>query len=131
MELGFHGSVEFTGYVSVRKKVEHLQEMHFVVNTSSKEGWGLTVLEANACGTCVIASDVPGLRDSVIDAETGLLYEYGDIEQLAEKISLLLRDQTLRARLSKNALEWSKKFRWEDSAKKTLEVLGKLVASSR
>jgi glycosyltransferase involved in cell wall biosynthesis len=129
-ELALRDSVEFTGYVSVGKKVEHLQEMCFVVNTSSKEGWGLTVLEANACGTCVIASNVPGLRDSVIDDETGLLYEYGNIEQLAEKMALLLRDQALTSRLSKNALEWSKKFRWENSARKTLEVLEKTVASA-
>jgi len=127
-QLGLHTCVEFTGYVSAETKVEYLQQMHFVVNTSSKEGWGLTVLEANACGTCVIASDVPGLRDSVIDGETGILYEYGNIEQLAQKISLLLRDQRLRERLSENAFEWSKKFRWEDSAKTTIEVLEKVIA---
>jgi glycosyltransferase involved in cell wall biosynthesis len=127
-QLGLHTCVEFTGYVSAETKVEYLQQMHFVVNTSSKEGWGLTVLEANACGTCVIASDVPGLRDSVIDGETGILYEYGNIEQLAQKISLLLRDQRLRERLSENAFEWSQKFRWEDSAKTTIEVLEKAIA---
>jgi glycosyltransferase involved in cell wall biosynthesis len=129
-ENGLGDSVEFAGYVSVEKKIEYLQEMHFVVNSSSKEGWGLTVLEANACGTCVIASDVPGLRDAVVDGETGLLYEYGNVRQLADKISLLLHDQQLRKRLSDNALEWSKKFRWEDSARKTLEVLEKAVASA-
>ena len=130
-ELGLRDSVTFTGHAAGTKKVEHLQEMHFAVNTSSKEGWGLTVLEANACGTCVIASDVLGLRDSVIDGETGLLYEYGNIEQLSQKIFLLLRDQRLRERLSEKALEWSKKFRWEDSARKTLELLEKTLAAAR
>jgi len=129
-EHGLRDCVEFAGYVSVEKKIEYLQQMHFVVNPSSKEGWGLTVLEANACGTCVIASDVPGLRDAVIDGETGLLYDYANVEQLAEKISLLLRDQQLRKRLSDNALEWSKRFRWEDSARKTLEVLEQAVVSA-
>jgi len=129
-EHGLRDCVEFAGYVSVEKKIEYLQQMHFVVNSSSKEGWGLTVLEANACGTCVIASDVPGLRDSVIDGETGLLYEYANVQQLAGKISLLLRDQQLRKRLSDNAVEWSKKFRWEDSARKTLEVLEQAVVSA-
>ena len=60
----------------------------------------MTVTEANACGAPAVASDVPGLRDAVIDGETGLLYEYGNIEQLAEKILLLLRDEHLRMRLS-------------------------------
>jgi len=127
-DLGLQEKVEFTGFVDSETKVRYLQEMHVMVNTSSKEGWGLTVIEANACGTCVIASDVPGLRDSVVDGETGLLYEYGNIEQLAEKIMLLLRDEHLRNRLSRNALEWSRKFRWEDSARKTLEVLARTVA---
>jgi glycosyltransferase involved in cell wall biosynthesis len=126
-ELGIQESVTFTGHVAGTRKVDYLHEMWFAVNTSSKEGWGLTVLEANACGTCVIASDVPGLRDAVVDGETGLLYKYGDIEQLAQKISLLLRDSKLRDRLSRNALEWSNKFRWEDSAQKALEVLKKTI----
>jgi glycosyltransferase involved in cell wall biosynthesis len=130
-ELGLQDSVAFAGHVAGTRKVDYLHEMQFAVNTSSKEGWGLTVLEANACGTCVIASDVPGLRDAVIDGETGLLYEYGDIEQLAQKISLLLHDEGLRKRLSYNALEWSKKFRWEDSARKALEVLKKTIAAWR
>jgi glycosyltransferase involved in cell wall biosynthesis len=129
--LGLQDSVTFIGHAAGTKKVDYLHEMQFAVNTSSKEGWGLTVLEANACGTCVIASDVPGLRDSVIDGETGLLYKYGDIEQLAQKISFLLHDQGLRKRLSNNALEWSRKFRWEDSARKALEVLEKTVAAAR
>jgi len=47
-----------------------------------------------------VASDVPGLRDAVIDGETGLLYEYGNIEQLAEKILLLLRDERLSHAIS-------------------------------
>ena len=129
--LSLTESVEFTGYVSEDKKVQHLQEMHFVVNTSAKEGWGLTVVEANACGTCVIASDVPGLRDSVIEGQTGLLYGYGNIGQLAEKMALLLRDEELRKRLSENALKWSENFRWEESAKKTLEILQKAVSSKK
>ena len=126
-ELTLGSSVTFTGFVSEEEKVKLLQEMHFVVNTSSKEGWGLTVIEANACGTCVIASNVPGLRDSVVDRETGLLYEYGNIEQLAEKMSLLLRSEDLRKRLSEEALKWSENFRWEDSAMKTLEALQRVA----
>lgn len=129
--LNLGSSVRFTGFVSDEGKVNYLNQMDFVVNTSSKEGWGLTVIEANACGRCIIASNVPGLRDSVVDGETGFLYEYGNIEQLAEKILLLLRDKSLKARLSKNALEWSKKFQWEDSAKKTLEVLERVASSNR
>jgi glycosyltransferase involved in cell wall biosynthesis len=121
--LKLEKAVEFTGFVSEEKKVELLQRMWFKVTTSSKEGWGLTVIEANACGTPVIASNVPGLRDAVKDNETGLLYTYGDANELAQKILLLIRDRALLNGLTKGALRWSRSFDWDVAAKKTLELL--------
>jgi glycosyltransferase involved in cell wall biosynthesis len=103
--------------------------MQLVVNTSAKEGWGLTVTEANACGAPAVASDVPGLRDAVIDGETGLLYEYGNIEQLAEKILLLLRDDRLRMRLAAGALSYAQSLTWDASAKIMLGVIEKVLNS--
>lgn len=129
-DLGLGDSVRFTGYVANSEKINYLQQMHVVVNTSAKEGWGLTVVETNACGTCVIASNVPGLRDSVVDGETGLLYEYGNVEELAEKTSLVLRDASLRQRLSEGAVRWASKFSWDTAAKETLEVLQKAVGKT-
>ncbi|HXG01223.1 MAG TPA: glycosyltransferase family 4 protein, partial [Bacteroidota bacterium] len=93
--------------------------------TSSKEGWGLTVIEANACGTPVIASNVEGLRDAVRDGETGLLYTFGNVRDLSEKLVRILTDETLRNRLAANAVEWSKQFDWEKAARTTLELLTK------
>jgi len=122
-ELGLTSMVQFTGFVPEKKKVELLQQMWFKVTTSSKEGWGLTVLEANACGTPVIASNVQGLRDAVKDKETGLLYTYGDVNDLASKILSLLTDRELLDRLTKSAAEWSKEFDWEIAAQQTIELL--------
>lgn len=126
-ELGLEGVVEFTGFVSVEKKIELLQQMWFKVTTSSKEGWGLTVIEANTCGTTVLASNVEGLRDAVQDGETGLLYTFGDVADLSGKMIQLLGDTGLRNRLSKNAIEWSKKFNWRKAADETLVLLEKRV----
>lgn len=128
-EMGMTERVSFTGFVSEEEKVRLLQEMWFLVNTSSKEGWGLTVIEANACGTTVVASDVPGLRDAVRDGETGLLYPYGDVEALAEKIRSLLNDDGLRHRLEEGAYVWAAKFNWEDMAVKTIGLLEGLVVN--
>jgi len=122
------GTVEFTGFVSDEKKVAMLQRMHVVVNTSSKEGWGLTVIEANACGTPVIASNVPGLRDSVVDGKTGLLYTYGDVNELAEKILLLLNDDDLRQRLTQEAVAYARTFDWDVAADQTLEIIENTIA---
>lgn len=122
-ELGIEKSVIFTGFVSEEQKIEYLQKMHFVINTSSKEGWGLTVIEANACGRSVIAANVQGLRDSVIDGKTGLLYEYGNINELADKILYLFNNQAFLLKLENNALEWANSFNWDEAAEKTLKIL--------
>jgi glycosyltransferase involved in cell wall biosynthesis len=72
-QLGLSGAVRFAGYVSDREKVSLLQRAALLVQCSRKEGWGLTVFEAYACGTPVVASHVPGLSDSVQDGITGRL----------------------------------------------------------
>ena len=125
--LQINHATTFSGFLPVEEKVRLLNQMQVVVNTSAKEGWGLTVTEANACGVPAVASDVPGLRDAVIDGETGLLYEYGNIEQLAEKILLLLRDENLHSRLTKGALEFAQSLTWDKSAKIMLDVIEQVL----
>jgi glycosyltransferase involved in cell wall biosynthesis len=122
-ESGIGASVEFTGFVPPEEKVRRLQQMDLVVNTSAKEGWGLTVVEANACGVPVIASDVPGLRDSVVDGTTGWLYPYGDLERLAATMERVLRDVGERQRVAAQALQWAGKFTWESSADAMMRVM--------
>ncbi|HXX63830.1 MAG TPA: glycosyltransferase family 4 protein [Bacteroidota bacterium] len=127
-DLGIRHSVEFTGRLTEDEKVRLLRSLWFTVNTSSKEGWGLTVVEANACGTPAIAADVPGLRDAVKDEETGLLYPYGDIAALSQKILRLLKHPDERQRLRENALVWAASFDWEHAADKTLAFLEPIVS---
>lgn len=129
--LGLNDSVTFTGFVSEEEKVDWLNRMHVAVNTSAKEGWGLTATEANACGTTTVSSNVQGLRDAVIDEQTGLLYEYGNREKLAEKIILILRDANLRERLQNNALQHSKEFDWQTGAEKTMEVIERVMEEKK
>lgn len=123
--------VTFTGFVSEEEKVRLTQEMNFVVNTSSKEGWGLTVVESNACGVPVIAANVQGLRDSVIDNETGMLYEYGNIPELVEKMKHLLANEQLRNSIRDNALAWAAKFDWRNAATQTLSVIEDTIVRYR
>jgi len=87
-----------------------------LVNPSVREGFGLNVIEANAVGTPCVGYDVPGLRDSIADQNTGLLARAGDIEDLAAKIGRALADDSLRRRLGNNALEYSRQFSWDKSA---------------
>jgi glycosyltransferase involved in cell wall biosynthesis len=121
--LELQDTIEFKGFVSEEDKVAYLQKMHFVVNTSSKEGWGLTVVEANACGRTVIAANVQGLRDSVVNEKTGLLYEYGNVQELAQKIIYLLKNEDVVSELEKNAIDWAASFDWDVAAKKTMGLI--------
>jgi len=123
--------VTFAGYVSVDKKVEYLRKSHVAVYPSMKEGWGLTNIEANACGTTVIAANSPGLRDSVKDGETGFLYQYGDISQLAEKLEKILLDKTVRTDLEEGGRGWAGRFSWDAAADSFLELLNSVSGGNK
>ncbi|MEA3296691.1 MAG: glycosyltransferase family 4 protein [candidate division Zixibacteria bacterium] len=125
--LGLTQHVEFPGFVSQADKVERMRRAYVAVLPSLKEGWGLTNIEANSVGTTVVAADVPGLRDSVKDGQTGFLYEHGNIDQFAEKILSILRDSTLRQKLESGGLEWAEKFNWDRAARKFETLLLRIV----
>lgn len=119
--------VDFPGFVSMKEKVDWMRRSHVIVNPSPKEGWGLTNIEANACGTVAVASDADGLRDSVRNGETGFLFPYGDHTTCAERIIRLLTDHPLMERMTKNALEWSNTFTWDACAEDTMQVVDELA----
>lgn len=126
-QLGLRDRVTFHGFIDEAEKAPMLQKMNFVVNTSSKEGWGLTVVEANACGAPVVAANVPGLRDSVVDGETGLLYEFGNIDDLISKMRVFLDSIEVRNAFRERALAWAAKFDWEVATDETLAIIRRTI----
>jgi glycosyltransferase involved in cell wall biosynthesis len=114
--LGLGESVRFTGFVPSREKVRAMQSAWVSAFPSPKEGWGLTVIESNACGTPVVASRSPGLVDSVRDHVSGLLVAHGDAAALAGTLERVLTDEPLRARLGAGGVEWASRFTWERAA---------------
>jgi len=122
-KLGLDDKITFLGHITNTEKIELLQQAWVFVSPSYAEGWGITIIEANACGTPVVASDVPGLRDSVNSPSSGYLVEYGNVHGFATKISLILGNQEKRQQLSANAGRWASKFDWQTSANSFLEVI--------
>ncbi len=115
--------VDFKGFVSEKEKYDIYRQARVVVQPSIKEGWGLTAIEAQACGTPVICANSPGLKETLITGKTGYLYEYGDIKELAEKIKEILTNDTKWQMFSNAATEWAKNFSWDHSA----EVMEKIL----
>ena len=114
--LGIRDRVEFAGFVSDAERDAWLARSRVCVCASHKEGFGLTVIEANAVGTPNVASDAPGLRDTVRHGETGFLVAEPDPASFAERIDALLGDDALAERMSRAALAWSQRFDWEIAA---------------
>jgi D-inositol-3-phosphate glycosyltransferase len=93
-----------------------------VVMPSHYESFGMVALEAMACGTPVIASDVGGLSHLVRDGETGFHVPSGDHLALASTLSRLLQDDALRQRLGEQAVYWSQNYSWVKIADRILGV---------
>jgi glycosyltransferase involved in cell wall biosynthesis len=89
----------------------------------------LTNIEANACGTTVLAARVPGLLDSVDEGVSGLLFEHGEIDQFAALAIKLLTDDGYRKSLEMGGLRWAANFSWDKTARATEEILKKVVSS--
>lgn len=126
-KLGMEEIVHFTGFIPESEKIEIYQKAAILVENSVKEGWGLIVMEANACGTPVVASKVPGLVDSVIENKTGFFYEYGNIQELAQKIEKLLNDEALRNEMGKNGIEWANQLTWDKTADKMMDAIERTI----
>ncbi|MDH5306879.1 MAG: glycosyltransferase family 4 protein [Myxococcales bacterium] len=130
-ELGITERTAFRGFVADAERDRLLACARVCVCPSSKEGWGLTVIESNAVGTPNVASDAPGLRDSVRDGETGFLVAERDVAALADRIAALLGDDALAERMSAAAVAWSQRFDWGRAADQMRATLEAAVACGR
>lgn len=122
-DLKVSDAVEFFGFVDEKEKIYLLSTSHAMLFPAAREGWGLTVVEANRCGTPVIGYDVPGLRDSIRHGINGYLVRSGDVEGMAGAASSLLKNKEELKQLSLNAMEYSRQFSWDKSADEFLSVL--------
>jgi glycosyltransferase involved in cell wall biosynthesis len=116
---GLADTVRFLGFVSETEKRERLRRARAVVFPSAKEGWGISNVEAAACGTPAIASDSPGLRESVRHGETGFLVPHGDPGALAQAMLRLAREPALVETLGRAARRFAETLSWDRAASET------------
>jgi len=112
-------SVDFLGFVAEEKKLDLLRKGWATVYPSPKEGWGITNVEAAASGTPALASDSPGLRESVAHEESGLLMPHGDVEAWVSAMRRIATDSRLLRRLRAGAVSFASRFDWDRTADET------------
>ncbi|MFD4558565.1 glycosyltransferase family 4 protein [Streptomyces sp. NPDC058469] len=117
--------VEFTGHVSEARKHELLCAAWLLLHPSALEGWGLVVTEAAARETPAIAFDVPGLRDSVVDGETGVLAQ-GESSFAAAWCTLALSGER-REVMGKAARDLAARYRWHRTVRQFRAVAAEAV----
>ncbi len=128
-ELGATEWVSMPGRVDDGQLVSWYRRAWVVASSSKREGWGMTLTEAAACGTPAVATAIAGHADAVLDGESGLLVD--DPAELSVALGRVLSDEVLRSRLSKGALARARWFSWDVTARRALEALaGEAVATS-
>src|SRR5207244_3074787 len=109
-----------------------LSRSRLLLIPSVREGYGIVVIEANACGIPAIGWAVPGVQDSIVDGKTGLLVPFGDTRALAETIVNCLSAEPQRiAELSIAAVDWARGHSWSNSADGFDRVIETTLAGCR
>jgi glycosyltransferase involved in cell wall biosynthesis len=117
--LALGNCVRFLGFVTEEEKRALMQRAWGVVLPSAKEGWGISNVEAAACGTPAVASDSPGLRESVRHGETGFLVPHGDVGAMAAELRRLARAPEMVETLGAGARRFAEGLSWDHAANRT------------
>lgn len=116
-KLGVEDRVFFTGFIDDKRMMELLKSSWVLALPSSAEGFGIVVIEAWASRTPVVVSDIPALSALVTNGKNGLIFKLGDVDGLRDRLERVLRDESLRKKLSEGGYERVKeKFAWDKVA---------------
>lgn len=129
--LGLGDRVRFLGFISEADKLALLRRAWAVALASPKEGWGLTNVEAAACGTPVVASDSPGICESVRHGETGFLVPHGDVPALSAAMARLAASRDLVETMGLAGRRFADTLTWDRAAAETEAHLAMIAARGR
>ncbi|MCU1461332.1 MAG: glycosyl transferase group 1 [Acidimicrobiales bacterium] len=119
--------IRLPGRLSDADLIDLYRRAWVLASTSAREGWGMTITEAAACGTPAVVSAIAGHRDAVVDGASGLLVD-GDIAPALDRV---LSDVQLRDRLTTGAVAHAARFTWDATAAGTLQALADEASSAR
>jgi glycosyltransferase involved in cell wall biosynthesis len=120
-ENGADRWVRLAGHVSDEELLDLYRRAWVVASAAAREGWGMTITEAGACGTPALATRIAGHSDAIDDGHSGLLVDRRD--EFVDALDRMLRDADFREQLGRGAIEHASRFTWAATARGTLEVL--------
>lgn len=120
--LGINNLVLFLGKQDQKMLPYYYSAAEVVVMPSHYESFGMVALEAMACGTPVVASQIGGLGFLVRDGQTGFVVPGNDVMKMADRLVQLIKDQDLQAKLGKESASYARKYSWQIITEKIIEV---------
>ncbi len=126
-KLNLSQNVFFLGRLESEAKLDRLKESWLLTKTSAREGWGIDVLEANACASPAVGWNVAGTRDSIQHNRTGRLVPFGDVAGLSREAAAILLDRQLREKMARESFDFCRQFTWDASAEKISRVISGMV----
>ncbi len=130
-ELGLSENIQFVGHINHSQIYAFIKEHDFMVMPSRAESFGVAAVEASACGRAVIASDVGGVPEVVIDTETGILVQPENHIALAEAIIELAKNPEKCRQMGRAGYEFVKEnYDWETSLETMSKLYDRLIYES-
>jgi glycosyltransferase involved in cell wall biosynthesis len=127
-KLGIKEKVKFTGRIPFNEISNYYNMIDILVNISEYESFGVSVVEAMACGKPVIVTNVGGLKEVVKDDTVGLKVNIGDVDDTIKAIERLLNNKALYDELSVNGRKHViEKYNWDDNLKQMIDEYNKLI----
>ena len=126
-ELGISDRVHFLGRIGDEKLKDLYSQASICILGSEKEGWGLVAMEAQSFGCPVVGFFVPGIKDSVINGETGILVKFGDVKAMGDALNTLSRNEEKLKWMSANAIKRSKEYTWDVSYSEFMQEFRKIL----
>lgn len=126
-QLNLRDCIDFLGQVPNEEVPHYMAASDVFVLPSLAEGFPNVILEAMASGLAIVATKVSGLPEIIEDGGNGFLVESKNSEQIAEKVLLLLNDDELRERISKNNREKAEDYSWESVIERLEKIYEKVI----
>tara|TARA_B100000029_G_scaffold504608_1_gene583761 strand:+ start:52 stop:1158 length:1107 start_codon:yes stop_codon:yes gene_type:complete len=127
VNLNLQNYIKFKGHVSIEESAAYHRKLSLFIAVSTRESFGVAVLEAAACGVPAITSDVGGLPEVNKHGHTGLVIKPNDPTKLADTIIQLFEKDNYRKKLGLNARKWvEKKFTWDKCVYKMINIYNKV-----